>query len=109
MSAWRIVVQELYERGGSAAAARLPFEVDRHALERAIRRRMVQGPGKGSNGAGEYRLTDLGLSLAQNRVVLVPRCPSAGHPNRVRGSDLVARPTWLASLPDDIRLNRSPA
>ena len=109
MSAWRLVIQALHEHGGSATAAAMPCEVDRHALREAVRRGFVAGPGKGSNGDGHYRLTRLGVALAENRVAMVPRVSSAGHLHRVSGSAMVPRPTWLASLPDDIRLNRSPA
>lgn len=98
MSAWRLAVRELHQHGGAATLSQLSGDITRHAMDEAIRHGLVQGPGRGTHGRKPYCLTPAGIRLAENRLALVRR-PE-------RASALVPRPTWLDSLPDDIRLNR---
>lgn len=106
MSAWKIAVRELYERGGSGTLAQLSASVTHQAMKEAIRRGMVKGPGKGTHGRVPYLLTALGAALAEGRLQMVVSVSSQGLWHRRHGSELVPRPTWLASLPTGIRLEQ---
>jgi len=96
MSAWRLAVRELHAAGGAATLRQLSGDITRHAMDEAIRHGLVIGPGRGTHGLKPYRLTSDGARFAENRLAIVRR-PE-------RASALVPRPTWLASLPDGVRL-----
>jgi len=99
MSAWRLAVRELHAAGGAATLRQLSGDITKAAMDEAIRHGLVAGPGRGTHGRKPYRLTATGIRLAENRLALVRR-PE-------RASALVPRPTWLDSLPDDIRFERT--
>ena len=108
MSGWVLLVRELYERGPLRAK---DFETLRYRdcmlgvhtyLERCAVLGLVERPGRhGSDGARPYVLTPLGVDVAEGRVrFVVPPFKRAGERGgRPKGTKMVARPTWLSSLP----------
>jgi hypothetical protein len=97
MSAWRIVVKNLYDAGGRGTAALAggefltPYQAG-NALESAAKRGLVSNPGQ--RGLTEWRLTQLGIDWCENRVTHVEKRPG--------GRRWVL--TWLSALPRGIRL-----
>lgn len=117
MSAWRLVVRELYLRGPlQGVAIRSLFTSQSltgpyQALRTAAHMGLVRPPGRGTNKP--YTLTEAGQSLVENRLAAVVPEYRTGRPRggRPRGTQLVLRPTWLASLPptNEIRLQTEAA
>ena len=103
MSAWRLVVRELYERGPLTAAQIMTDAVGGSGLARARQLGLVsQCPGRGGNFPDEpCHLTAEGIAYMEGRMVCITRfVPHPGTKKRGKGSTAVVRPTWLASLPD---------
>lgn len=117
MSAWRLVVRELYERGPlRGTEVRSLFKSEEltgpyTALQTAARMGLVRSPGRGTNQP--YTLTDAGRAMVENRLAaVVPKYRTGRQKGgRPQGTQLVLRPTWLASLPpaNEIRLRQEPA
>jgi hypothetical protein len=96
MSAWRIVIRNLYSSGGSGTAKvagadfLTPYQAG-NALEIAAKHGLVQGPGTGKQ---VWTLTQRGIDWCEHRVSDVYLLQ--------RG--IRWRATWLSSLPRDIRI-----
>lgn len=94
MSAWRLMLSELYERGPLFAnqfrhyGKSLPHQAFATAL------RLGLAIGRINNGnVRPYELTDVGRDVIEGRAVVV--C----DPPMKRGGKLRVRPTWISALP----------
>lgn len=117
MTVWRVITRTLHEAGGACTAqeleARGRFDFDvQSALDYASGHGLVRsekGQG-GSRTAGRWLLTKKGQDWCENRLTTVElrRIPWREKPPQFVGLRFV--PTWLASLPRDIRIEqREPA
>jgi hypothetical protein len=112
MSAWRLAVRELYERGPTSLQQLELRQLTSGALVQGMGLGLIKGPGRSGRPGSLYALTEAGHALAQGRMQCVIK--RAGHlginGGRARGTVRVLRPTWLASLPpaNAIRLQGAP-
>jgi hypothetical protein len=102
MSRWRIVVRDLFDHGPSSARqVSLRTGLDaRYGLEDARRLGLAESPGRGPSGS--WKLTQKAVDWCEGRLAMShrPWSPQGGRPP----TRFV--PTWLSSLPRDIRINQ---
>ena len=102
MSAWRLVVRELYERGPLRFEQFLTCADSYRTINHAQKLGLVTRIGRhGKSPAQKYRLTPLGEAFAAGRVACVIRTFGQAGTNggRMAGTTQTFRPTWVSSLP----------
>lgn len=108
MSAWRIVVREVYEAGGSMPTRdSTAWTVSVNAaFSKAAYLGLLRSPGRGGNGKDPrgWTLTPLGRDYCEGRVVHIP---NVRRKNPTDSNYIIwFQATWLASLPrgNEVRL-----
>ena len=98
MSAWRLVVRELYERGPLASRQFVGVPDAHSALRRARQLGLVESPGRGgARGYKPWAITELGRAYCEGRAVLETLfVPHPGTRARAKGSVCVINVPRLA-------------
>ena len=100
MSAWKLLVTELYRRGPLTSAQSSVSSL-RPAVAFASRLGLIERPGRGGCVKRPYALTPLGVAYAEGRAAAVVQSGqiSAKTGGRSHGAKLRMVATWLSSLP----------
>ena len=103
MSGWLLAVREVYEAGGVTTAARMHAPLDE--IANARRRGMLE-PGERGGGAKPHRvaLTPLGRAVCEGKLEFYVPPFTSTTGGRALGTHRRLRATWLASLPEGVRL-----
>lgn len=102
MTAWRIVVQKIYEHGPQTAHQLELAGATRKGVDEARAKGLVAHPTGRAGGPPQrpYHLTGRGVAYSQGtldfRVVTTP--PAGGARGRWAGSASELMPTWIAPL-----------